>query len=55
MHIYLVSDYHEIKEDNANISRVGAGWLVSLMFYTLAVLYPTGVSYPNPNDENARI
>ena len=54
MHIYLVSDYQEIK-DNANISRVDAGWLLSLMFCTLAVLYPTGVSYPNPSDENARI
>ena len=40
--------YQEIKEDNANISRVVAGGFVSLMFHTLVISYPTGVSNPKP-------
>ena len=45
MRIYLVS----IEEDNANISRIDAGQFLPLTFRTLVILYPTGVSYPNPS------
>ena len=47
--LYLVSDNQEIKEDNANNSRMGAELFVSLTFRTLVILYPTGVSYPSPS------
>ena len=47
MRIYLLYNNQEIEEDNANISRVGAGLFVSLMFRTLVISFQTGFSYPS--------
>ena len=42
MHICVISDNQEIKEDTANINRVGAGRFlhVPLTFRTLVISYP---------------
>ena len=53
--LYLVSYNQEIKEDNANTSRVGAELFVSLTFRTLVILYQLVFRILAQVDEHARI